>query len=288
MALWRNFDRAGLDAELNLRARTPEHVDYFVRWAAESAEIRRRLSALEHVSYGPAAGETLDLFLPAEKAAPLLIFIHGGYWQTLDKGDFSFLAPAFVERGIAFASLNYTLAPEAPIGQMVEEVRRAVAWLRDNADRYGLDVRRFAISGHSAGGHLACMTFSGDRQPSESAHPPLTFCCSVSGLYQLEPLRHSYQQEVLGLDADSVAALSPQAVIPAGSRGPVLLAVGQEEPGEFVVQQSEYLAAWTAAGHSGRALVMPGRHHFSAVEALSEAEHPLYNAVCDLFMAHAA
>lgn len=287
MALWRDFDRAGLDAELNLRARTPEHVDYFARWAAESAETRRGLSALEHVPYGAAAGETLDLFLPAVKPAPLLVFVHGGYWQSLDKGDFGFLAPAFVARGIAFASLNYTLAPEASIGRMVEEVRRAVAWLRANADRYGLDPARFAISGHSAGGHLACMTFSGDR-PSASGHPPLRFCCSVSGIYQLEPLRHSYQQDVLGLDADSAAALSPQATIPAGPLGPLLLAVGQEEPGEFVVQQSEYFAAWTAAGHDARALVMPGRHHFSAVEALSEAGHPLYTAVCDLFIEHAA
>ena len=286
MALWRDFDRAGLDAELNLRARTPEHVDYFARWATESAEVRLRLSTQEHVAYGSGDGETLDLFLPTETSAPLLIFIHGGYWQTLDKGDFSFLAPAFVERGIAFASLNYTLAPDASIGQMVEEVGRAIAWLRGNADRYGLDPAQFAISGHSAGGHLACMAFSGD-QPGASGHPPLRFCCSVSGIYQLEPLRHSYQQEVLNLDAESAAALSPQAAIPPGPIGPLLLAVGQEEPGEFVVQQSEHFAAWTAAGHDGQALVMPGRHHFSAVEALSEAGHPLYSAVCDLFIAQA-
>ena len=287
MALWRDFDRAGLDAELNLRARTPEHVDYFARWAEESAEIRRRLSALEHISYGPAAGETLDLFLPEQTSAPLFIFIHGGYWQTLDKGDFGFLAPAFVERGIAFASLNYSLAPEASIGQMVEEIDRAIAWLRQNAERYDLDVARFAISGHSAGGHLASMAFSRDSQAA-SGQPPLTFCCSVSGIYQLEPLRHSYQQEVLSLDAESAAALSPHARIPASPPGPMLLAVGQDEPGEFVIQQSEYLAAWTAAGHDGRALVMPGRHHFSAVEALSEAGHPLYTAVCDLIAAQAA
>ncbi len=287
MALWRDFDRAGLDAELNLRARTPEHVDYFARWAEESAEVRRRLSALEHIAYGPGAGETLDLFLPDEKPAPLLIFIHGGYWQTLDKGDFSFLAPAFIERGIAFASLNYSLAPEAPIGQMVEEVARAIAWLRDNAARYDLDSRRFSISGHSAGGHLACMAFS-DDQPSAPAHLPLRACVSVSGIYQLEPLRHSYQQEVLKLDAESTAALSPHAVIPASPPGPLLLAVGQDEPDEFVVQQSEYQAAWTAAGHEVRAQVMEGRHHFSAVEALSEAGHPLYTGVCDLIAEQAA
>ena len=287
MALWRDFDRAGLDAELNLRARTPEHADYFARWAAESGEVRQRLSVQEHIAYGTGAGETLDLFLSTETAAPLLIFIHGGYWQSLDKGDFSFLAPAFVERGIAFASLNYSLAPDASIGQMVEEIDRAVAWLRENAARLGLDPARFAISGHSAGGHLACMAFSGD-QPRATGHPPFLFCCSVSGIYQLEPLRHSYQQEVLNLDADSAAALSPQAVIPQGPLGPLLLAVGQEEPGEFVVQQSEHFAAWTAAGHDGRALVMEGRHHFSAVEALSEAGHPLYSAVCDLFIERSA
>ena len=293
MTLWRAMDRAALDAELNLRERTPEHVEFFARWAAESEAERRRMGGEVDIAYGDAAGERLDLFLPAGRSnrrqAPLLIFIHGGYWQSLDKGDFSFLAPAFLERGIAFASLNYSLAPEASIGQMVAEVGRAVAWLGECADAYGLDSENFAICGHSAGGHLACMAHSGaGMNGAARPGPALRFCCSVSGIYQLEPLRHSYQQEVLKLDDASVADLSPQLAIPSENVGPLIMAVGSEEPDEFITQQAEYLAAWTGSGHEGRAIALPGRHHFSAVEALSEAGHPLYSAVCESFANPAA
>ena len=282
--LWRAFDQEALDTELNLRQRTPEHVEFFSRWAAESAVVRCNQNCRLDLAYGDQESQTLDLFLPANKPAPLLTFVHGGYWQSLDKGDFSFLAPAFVSRGIAFASLNYTLAPNAPIDQMVEEVRQAVAWLFERSGDYGVDAEQIAICGHSAGGHLACMAHSADWSARlGETTSPLRFCCSVSGIYQLEPLRHSYQQDVLRIDPASVSKLSPQSAVPEASVGPLVLAVGSEEPSEFIAQQAEYLTAWRAAGHIGQEISLPGRHHFSAVEALSEADHPLYSAVCALF-----
>ena len=282
--LWRGFDREALDTELNLRQRTPEHVEFFSRWAAESAVVRRNQDCRLDLAYGDGESQTLDLFLPSKQPAPLLIFVHGGYWQSLDKGDFSFLAPAFLSRGIAFASLNYSLAPDAAIGQMVEETCQAVAWLLERGGDFGVDAGRIAICGHSAGGHLACMAYSADwaARLGETGSP-LRFCCSVSGIYQLEPLRHSYQQDVLKIDAAVVSRLSPQSVIPETSVGPLVVAVGDEEPNEFIVQQAEYLEAWRAAGHLGQEIPLSGRHHFSAVEALSEADHPLYSAVCALF-----
>ena len=283
-ALWRGFDQEALDTELNLRQRTPEHVEFFSRWASESEAVRRNQNCRLDLAYGGQESQTLDLFLCAERPAPLLIFVHGGYWQSLDKGDFSFLAPAFVSRGIAFASLNYSLAPDAPIGQMVEEIRQAVAWLYERSDSLGIDAGRVGLCGHSAGGHLACMAHSADWSTiSRDRTSPLRFCCSISGIYQLEPLRHSYQQEVLKIDAASVSALSPQSVIPRNAVGPLVLAVGSEEPDEFIAQQAEYLAAWRAAGHVAEEIPLPGRHHFSAVEALSEAGHPLYSKICALF-----
>lgn len=154
--VWLDLDQAALDAQLNLRARWPHHPEVFARWATASALAREQIPRRLDVSYGPSPGETFDFFPAAGPGpAPLLIFIHGGYWQALDKGDFSYLAPPFVEAGVAVASLNYDLAPRVGIGVMVEQIDRAVACLAQRAAELGCDRTRLVIAGHSAGGHLA-------------------------------------------------------------------------------------------------------------------------------------
>ena len=158
--LYRDYDQAGLDAVLNLRERWPDFEDYFRHWADDSAiAVRDQCPGRLDLIYGQSAGERLDLFVPPEPSAPpLMVFIHGGYWQALDKSDFSYLAPAFLDAGIAYASLNYDLAPTAPVDRMVEQIYRALAWLFRSGEELGFDPGRIFVSGHSAGGHLAAMT----------------------------------------------------------------------------------------------------------------------------------
>ena len=167
-----DYDQAQLDREMNLRGRWPEHQSYFDRWARDSLHVRKTCKCHSDLVYGDTPGQKLDLFLPevrqhkVQEAArngggtPLLAFIHGGYWKSLDKGDFSYLAPAYLERGIAFASLNYDLSPGADIGEMVAQVRRGLAWLIRQAGSYGLETSGLYVAGHSAGGHLAAMAMN--------------------------------------------------------------------------------------------------------------------------------
>jgi arylformamidase len=292
--LYRGMDRSEIDRQLNLRARWPDHGLYFDRWARESAAARGRIGGHLDLAYGGTGGQRLDLFLPEKGASvgpkgnlarhPLLVFIHGGYWQSLDKSDFSYLAPPFLEAGIAFASINYDLAPHVGIGEIVAQVRRAILWLTHAGGAYGLDVERLYVAGHSAGGHLAAMALLTDWTSIEGGGAvvrPVKGACAVSGVYELEPLRRSYHQEILRLDPATVAAMSPVRLVPETS-GPLILAVGAEETAEFLLQQAELAAAWTDKGLPVRVIDLSGRNHFSAADALGMAGHPLFAAVRDM------
>ncbi len=277
--LYRGMSRAEIDRQLNLRARWPEHTEYLARWAADSAVVRRRLNGQLDLAYGNSPGERLDLFLPRTGPVrpPLLAFIHGGYWQGLDKGDFSYLAPPFLDAGIAFASLNYDLAPKVTVAQIVGQIRRAIPWLARHADSFGVDPGRIHVAGHSAGGHLAALASSTDWS-GQAVADPVKGACSISGVYELEPVRQSYHQDILNLDAATVRTMSPARTVPARA-GPLILAVGGDETEEFLRQQEDLAAAWRARGLSVTVVDLPGRHHFSAIDALGEPGHPLFGAV---------
>lgn len=284
--VYRDWSRERLDAELNLRARWPEHVDIFARWARDSRAVREHRQALIDLAYGESPGERLDLFpVPGRRDAPLVAFIHGGYWQSLDKSDFSYLAPALLDEGIAFASLNYDLAPKATIAAMVGQIRAAIAWLHRHAEAYGIDRDRLFIAGHSAGGHLAVMTLGRDWPEAQGLPADVVKGgLSVSGIYDLEPLRLSYHQPVLRLDPEDVAALSPCRALPRAA-GPLLLAVGGAETEEYLRQQAEFAESWRAAGHTATVVDLPERHHFSAIDAMSDPGHALFAALREMVRA---
>jgi arylformamidase len=254
-----------------------------VRRDGRACGRRGQRHALIDLAYGPSPGERLDLFpVPGAARAPVLAFIHGGYWQALDKGDHSDLAPAFVDRGVAFAALNYDLAPKAAIGDMIDQVRRALAYLHDHAGRLGLDPGRIFVAGHSAGGHLAASALDRSWPPVQGRPRDLVKgALSLSGVYDLEAMRRSYHQAVLGLDAEQVAAWSPARNLPADA-GPLLLAVGGDETEEFRRQQAEFLDAWRGAGLRARTVELPGRHHFDVLDALRDPDQPLHRALSHL------
>ena len=275
MALYRDYDRAGLDAQYFLRARVPEHPEYFRRWAEDSAAVRRTRPCQLDIPYD---GERLDLFPAERRPAPCLLFIHGGYWQALDKSDFSFLVPAFQDAGVAVAVVNYTLAPKAGMDEIVRQNRAAVAWLQRNAREYGLDPARIHVAGHSAGGHLTAMVLATDWSAFGLDRNPVRGACAISGLYDLEPIRLCYLNDVLGLDALGAERNSPIHHLPKQSP-PLILSVGTGETDEFLRQQEAFAAAWRGAGLALEVADQPGDHHFAVVGRLGESQGPLHRAV---------
>ncbi len=200
-AVYRDLDQAALDAEYNLRAAVPSHPAYFARWAAQSEMVRDHVRCRLDIAYGSGRLETFDLF-PADGAAPLLVFFHGGYWQAMDKSDFSFIAPAYRAAGISVAIVNYTLAPEAEMDAIVAQSRRVIVFLARNAGSLGIAAGRIFVAGHSAGGHLTAMAMLTDWSQLGLDRNPIAGACAISGVFDLEPIRLCYLNKVLGLDAD--------------------------------------------------------------------------------------
>jgi arylformamidase len=274
-----NRDRDFLEREYNPRVQIPQFAEFFARWKQAAQQARGSLDCRLDVAYGPAAAETLDFFPAAPAAAPLLIFIHGGYWRALDKADFSWMATGFVAAGISVAVLNYGLAPKTPVPEIVNQVRRACAWLRGNAQSLGFDPQRIFCSGHSAGGHLTAMMLATDWPELWPELPKrlLAGAFTVSGLFDLQPLTHAdFLSKDLGLDETAARAISP-AFLPLRNEAPLLRAVGALESDEFHRQSRLMTPHWPQAA-SGNLLDVPGCNHLSVCDALAAPGNVLFEA----------
>lgn len=271
-----------LDREYNARAAITYHPQIFARWRESSRLAREDLHCEPNYHYGPSAAESLDLFPAATPGAPLLVFIHGGYWRSLDKEDFSFLAPAFVRAGVAVAMPNYGLAPATSIADMVRQMLRAMAWLYRHLPERGIDANRIVVAGHSAGAHLAAMMLAADW-PLLAGDLPRQLvrgAVCISGIYDLQPLvRAPFLSEDLQLDDPTARLVSPVDYLP-NADTPLVTAVGGDESSEFQRQNRLIRDAWPHCFRHDIAL--PGRHHLASVEALGEAGHPLHRATLQL------
>ena len=150
-----NYDQAELDRQYDQRAWAPNAAEVIRRYTENSDRVRARLGAPDVFAYGPSAAETFDLYRCPNDNAPIQVFIHGGAWRLLGKRDSAFAAETFVRAGAHFVALDFALLPSVTLAEMVAQVRRGVAWIHQNAARFGGDPARLHISGHSSGGHLA-------------------------------------------------------------------------------------------------------------------------------------
>lgn len=250
---------------------------YFDEYAAASRRTRNGLRDFRTHSYGEHPDETLDLFLPPQRPAPLLVFFHGGYWQMLGKDDFSYLAPAFIARGIGFASVNYSLLPHVRLDSIVAQARRSVGWLGAQAGTLGIDAGRIFVSGHSAGAHLAalCMSASGGGADCGAR---IRGACLISGIFDLEPLRHTTDNNIYRFDAEAVRLYSPiRAPLHAGKT--LIGCFGSNETREFKQQTARYLELSAPTSRECLLLELFGRNHFDVVSQLGNPDSLLYATV---------
>ena len=271
-------DAAFLAREYNNRELFPDHARHFARWAEASARAREQLPCELDLAYGAAPGETLDIFPSRAGDGSALVFIHGGYWRSLDKRDFSFLAPAWVDAGVSLVVVNYDLCPRTSIEGIVRQMLAASAWLYRNAGRYGMDEDRLYVSGHSAGGHLAAMMLAALWPALDRGLPQDLYkgALAVSGIYDLRPLEHvGWLNGDLRLDEASALRVSP-AFLPPATRSPLALAVGGLESSEFKRQNALLAGRWKRV--LAEDVPMPGADHFTVIDALGQPGSALFAA----------
>ena len=273
----RTKDPAWLEAQYNNRARVPGHAQILARWAKDSQTARATQPCTLDVAYGSTDAERLDVFSPsggspARRAhtvgAPLLVFVHGGWWRSLDKSDHSFIAPALTAAGAVVVVPNYALCPSVGMGEIALQMARSLAWCWRHAEELGADPKRISVAGHSAGGHLAAMLLSaqwrrmGDDLPADLVKAAL----SISGVFDLDPIRRTpFLQADLRLTPCSVRRLSP-AGFPAPT-GTLRAVAGALESQEFLRHNQLIRRRW---GEKAVPVceTIPDADHFTVLDGL--------------------
>ena len=270
------------EAEYNNRARVPEHPQIFARWTYEAelyrAEMLKADRAELGLTYGSTPRQSVDLFLAEGHAnAPLAIFIHGGWWRSLEPSTFSQMARGPNSRGISVAVVGYDLCPNVTIADIVEQMRRMCAFLWQ---RFG---RRMMVYGHSAGGHLAAALLATDWRTLYPKAPAdlVPAAYSISGVFDLTPLLATSVNQDLRLDPAQARQLSPLFwPVPAGRIFDAV--VGGLESGEFKRQSSALAQTWQQTGVRTRYEEVAGTNHFTVIDLLSDPQSAMAARVADL------
>jgi arylformamidase len=268
------------EKEYDNRGRVPEHPEIFARWQREAAAYREAAQDAEFgLAYGPSPRQTIDLFPAKDDDAmtPLALFIHGGWWRSLEPAMFSQVAAGPNARGVTVAVAGYDFCPQVSIATIIEEMRAACLWLWR---RYG---KRIFVYGHSAGGHLAACLLAQDWKAFASDAPAdlVPAAYAISGVFDLAPLVHVSQNSDLRLDDAEARRVSPlHWKVPAGRTLDAV--VGSLESSEFLRQSKIIAEGWRSGGVAARYEEIAGTNHFTIVDALSDPGSAMTRRVAEL------
>jgi arylformamidase len=255
------------EVEYNNRARVPENPSIMAGWARDAAAYRAR-RAPRSIPYGPGARNTIDFF-PGDDGGPIVVFVHGGYWQSFDGSSFSHLAGGLNAHGISVAIPSYDLCPNVTVDDIIQQMRAASRELA----RLG---RPLVISGHSAGGHLAACMLATDWPAFDASLPEdlVVAAYAISGLFDLGPLVETSINNALRLDHAAARAASPLFwKVP--TRGSLDAVVGENESAEYFRQSRTIVDRWGAAGIATRFGLVPDANHFTAIAPLADPQSPM-------------
>jgi acetyl esterase/lipase len=269
---WRTMNREELDLGLNNGVAVPGSADVVAGWDRRSAEMRARHSGHLDLRYGTRERNRID-FLKAADGAPTLLFIHGGYWQTRAKETFAVFAGGPMAHGINVALIGYTLAPDATLDQIVAEIHQGLDFLAANLPGLGGDPDRIVVSGWSAGGHLTSLALS---------HPHVQAGMAISGIYELEPIRHSYLNVKLGLDETTSRRNSPM-MQAGGAAKPLSLVAGSAELPLLRQQTADFAGHRAKVGLPVTYEEIPGANHFSIMQEMMSPNGRITTLIRQLF-----
>jgi arylformamidase len=282
MVIYKNYDQEALDLQYNNRTKVPDFTQIVAGWKQRSEALRQSASLYPDLRYGAHERERLDIFPANMPNSPVLVFFHGGYWQAMEKDVFHFIVAGFLEHQVTVAMVNYPLAPEVTMDDIVSSCRRAMVWLYDHVVAFNGSPPRIYVSGHSAGGHLVAMLAATDWKQlgAQLPHDLIKGGCAISGLFDLTPIRLSYLNDVLGLDAATVQRNSPVDLVP-NYQGRLIVAVGELESDEYHAQSRGLVRAWSEAKWSLRYLPVAGANHFSILEQFVTDRGALNKAILE-------
>lgn len=267
------------EAEYNNRRRVPEHTEIIARWLRESERVRSSLPSELDVAYGPKPRQHYDVFRPArgeDSGGPLIVYIHGGYWQRGDRTEYSFVAETLVRKGATVVLPSYTLCPEASVADIMEEMRQFLRALWDRMKR------RPVVVGHSAGGHLAAAMLATPWSDYGVPADLVRAAYAISGVFELEPLIPTSLNEALQLTPEAARGASPLLWPPPPADRTLVAAVGGAESQEFLRQSLDIAATWSAAGVKAECVVVPNANHFTVVDELTRSESAMVHRVLQL------
>ena len=277
-----NADKTNYDLLYNPRLVVENYQEIFDRWGEQSERARASLRCYLDVPYGPSEAEKMDVFCAQGKSRGLLMYIHGGYWRSLDKKRFSFVAPALARAGITVAVPDYALCPAVQVEDIVMQVVQACAWLYRNGENFGAPANRLHLCGHSAGGHLAAMMLC-CRWPDYSPDLPkkvVGASMSISGLYDLaEIVKVPSVNCDVRLDERSALKVSP-AFLPSATDAPLYTAVGGEENEGFHMQNRLIGDKWGKVRKTD--IPCPGKNHFTVLDQVSDPESGLFKSMLEM------
>ena len=271
---------AELEQQYNV-ARSRVDLEMLMRDWENRSEVYRISSNVEvDCQYGENERELLDIFHGSTDTGPILVFLHGGYWQRGEKSIYSLLAKPFGAAGINVIVVGYPLCPVVTMSEIFNSIQRAIIWLWENAEHYGLDSRRINLCGHSAGGHLATMALTTNWAALAENVPDdiIKSAIPISGLYQLAPLRHTTIAGPLGLDDDETNNLSPASLQPVKNI-PVLVALGGDETDEFHRQADHLVSNWSRCGITLEKHIEDGADHFDIINRLADERSEIFQRI---------
>ncbi len=284
--IYRDMDQTALDFQYNNRAHVSDPQRY-LDWYKTQSEIARAGVSHVRTTYGPSPAEQLEIFTPAGTQAadrrPVVVFVHGGAWQHLILASSSFAAEVVTARGAIYVALGFRRMPEAgSLDTMVRQVRRALAWLWRNVGSHGGDPHRLHLIGHSSGAHLSAMAACTEWGLFGLPNGVLRTAVFISGIYDLEPVRLSFRNDVLKLSVSDAIRNSPCCNLPAEG-SPIVVACGELGHAEFKRQAKGFAQTWKERFGNSQLLELPSLNHYETIETFIDQKSTLSRTTFELF-----